>query len=369
MNKRIVVVTSLFMILVLALCFGCAAPSAKPTPSPAPQKVIELRFAHHNPPTGRTTVKYLNPWAKQVEDATKGAVKITMYPAESLAKSMDNVEAIIGGIADIAWLSLANWPGRFPLTEVKTLPFMCLNSGKVDGKTVSGGLINSRIMQELYEKFPEIQAEYNDMKVLFLHTPDPFTLYTTKKPVRNTADVSGMKIRVIGNRPLEMWKLLGAASLNMPEPDVYEAAQKGVIDGANTAWAAGATYKYYEVFRYVHNIGTSTSAFAIAMNKDKWNSIPPDVQKAIMSVSGVKGAEFAGEAAFGFDVRDEFIAAAQKAGKTVEMIDLDAGVYDQWISMAGRPLWDKWVGEVKAKGLDGQKILDAALELVKKYSP
>lgn len=378
MSKKIVMMTSLFVILILVLGLGCAAtpstkptpsPAPTPTPSPAPQKVIELRFSHHNPPTGRTTVKFLDPWAKQVENATKGAVKITMYPSESLAKSKDNIEAVMGGMADIAWLQLGNWPMRFPLTEVKSLPFICLSSGKLDGKTVSGGLINGRIMQELYEKFPEIQAEFKDMKILFLHTPDPFTLYMGKKPIRNTADLNGMKIRAIGNRPLEMWKLLGASPVNLPEPDVYEAGEKGVIDGVNTAWAAGATYKYYEIFRYVHNIGTSTSVMAVAMNKDKWNSMPPDVQNAIMSVSGFKGSEFAGDAAFGFDVRDEFIAAAQKAGKPVEMINLDAGEYEKWKEMAGKPLWNQWVGEMKAKGFDGQKILDAALELIKKYSP
>jgi TRAP-type C4-dicarboxylate transport system substrate-binding protein len=377
MSKRIVMVISLFMILVLALGFGCAAsapkptpsPAPTPTPSPAPQKVIELRFSHHNPPTGRTTLVFLNPWAKQVEDATKGAVKITMYPAESLAKSMDNIEAIVGGIADMGWLNLGNWTGRFPLTEVKTLPFLCLNSGKLDGKTVSGGSINSRILQELYEKFPEIQAEYKEMKILFLHTSDPFTLFTTKKPVRNMADLSGMKVRAFGKSPTEMWKLLGASPVNMPMPDVYDAGQKGVIDGVGTAWAAGATYKFYEAFRYCHNFGTDTSAFAIAMNKDKWNSIPPDVQNAIMSVSGVKGAQFAGDTGWGVEVMKEYLAAAEKAGKPVELVDLDAGEYGKWQQTAGKPIWDKWLVEMKAKGVDGQKLLDAALELLKKYSP
>jgi TRAP-type C4-dicarboxylate transport system substrate-binding protein len=44
---------------------------------------IELRFAHHDPPTGpggRSTAM----WAKKVEEVTGGRVKITMYPASHL---------------------------------------------------------------------------------------------------------------------------------------------------------------------------------------------------------------------------------------------------------------------------------------------
>jgi len=84
------------------------APSPAPTPAPEPE-VIELRFAHHNPPQGSTTVKFIDPWAKQVEEATNGRVKMTMYPAQTLAKSMEMIEALQGGVADVGWLTMADW--------------------------------------------------------------------------------------------------------------------------------------------------------------------------------------------------------------------------------------------------------------------
>lgn len=167
-----------------------SSPTAQPTvsPSPTPVKPIVLRFAHHNPPTGRTTVEYLTPFARNIEKVTNNRVKIEEYPSETLFKSADTIEGVKGGIADIAWTVLGFFPGRFPVSTVMSVPLLNL----------PGATKNSRIMQELYETTPEIQAEFKGMKVLFLHTSEPYFLATTKKPVTTLNDIKGLKIRETG---------------------------------------------------------------------------------------------------------------------------------------------------------------------------
>ena len=88
-----------------------------------------------------------------------------------------------------------------------------------------------------------------------------------------------------------------------------------------------------------------------------------------MSVSGIFGAEFAGDGGWGFEVKDELMALVEKAGRKIEKVDLPAGEYDKWKEIAGKPVLDKWVADMKAKGRNGQKVLDATLNLLKKYSP
>jgi TRAP-type C4-dicarboxylate transport system substrate-binding protein len=371
----------LFLVVVVAvvacslILVGCAqpapSPAPKPTlaPTPAPEKVIELKFAHQNPPTGRTTVKFLNPWAKKVEEATNGKVKITMFPAESLCKAAESVEATIGGITDITWTIMGYYTGRYPLSNVMALPFLSLGSGKIDGKLRSGGATNSRIQQELYETLPELQAEWKDVKVLFIQCTDPYQLFTSKKAVRSMDDLRGLKLRELGGYPSDMWKALGASPSAMAMPDVYDAASKGVIDGANLPWAAMSTYKFYEVFNYYTDAPTTGSPQFVIMNMEKWNSLPPDIQKAITSVSGTWGAEFAGDTGWGSEVKEELMAQVEKAGRKLDKVDLPAGEYDKWKETAGKPVWDKWVTDMKAKGLNGQKVLDATISLLKKYSP
>jgi TRAP-type C4-dicarboxylate transport system substrate-binding protein len=342
------------------------ATSAAPQSQPAQQNVIELRFSHHNPPQGRTTVKFLNAWAKKAEDATKGKIKITMYPAESLAKSADNLQAVTGGVADMSWLTLSNWAGRFPLTEVMGLPFMGLDSGKVDGRTLSGAGINSHIIQQIYEETPEMQAEWSTVKVLFIHTGDMTFPCTSKKQIHGVSDAQGLKIRVNGKYPMSMWQALGASPLQIPMPDIYDAAQKGVIDGFSLPWSAIITAKLQEVFKYYSDLTTDHALFAVVINKDKWASLPKDVQDGILSVSGVTGAEFAGESGWGSDVRDEALAAIKAQNLDVQKIPIDAGEYNKFLA-AGKNTWDKWVADVNAKNLPAQKVLDKATGLIAKY--
>ncbi len=370
--KKLFLVILVAVMTISLILIGCApAPSPKPSPAPAPapapEKVIELKFGHQNPPTGHTTVKYLDPWAKKVEEACKGKVKITTYPAESLFKAREVIEATVGGVADIAWVQVGYFAASFPLTSVMSLPFLCLDSGKIDGKERSGGAVNSHILQELYETFPEVQAEWKNVKCLFVHCTDPYKLFTTKKPVRTMDDLRGLKLRELAGPPTEMWKLLGASPMMLPAPDIYEAASKGVIDGNNAPWAMVATYKLFEVFKYWTAAPTSAGQFAIIMNAGTWNKLPPDVQKAIMSVSGYSGAQFAGDGGWGFEARDIVLEAAKKAGYTLEKIDVTPAEFAKWKEIAGKPLWDKWVKDMEAKGLPGQKVLDKTLSLLDKY--
>jgi TRAP-type C4-dicarboxylate transport system substrate-binding protein len=353
--KKILVIVNAILVMVL---FSMV---------PSPAEVIELRFGHQNPPKGRTTEKFLNVWAKKVEQATKGRVRITMYPAESLFKAREAFEATRGGVTDINWTIMGYYTGRFPLTSVMALPFLNVASGHINGKLRSGGAVNSHIMQELYETLPEIQAEWKDVKVLMLNCTDPYLIFTAKKPVRNENDLKGLKIRELGGPPSEMWKLLGATPVLLGMPDVYVSASKGVIDGANIPWAAIATFKMYEVFKYWTDVATAASPQMTIMNLDKWNSLPKDVQEQIMSVSGIHGAEFAGDGGWGFEVRDEILASAEKAGRKMEKVALDKGEYEKWVEIAGKPIWNNWVKDMKAKGFDGQKVLDKTLELLKKY--
>jgi TRAP-type C4-dicarboxylate transport system substrate-binding protein len=290
-----------------------------------------------------------------------------MYPAESLSKSKDNIDSVVGGVADMAWLNMGNWTGRFLLSEVVTLPFFNLLSGKINGKTVSAGVVNSHIIQELYDTFPEIQAEYSSMKLLFIHTSDPYFIASTKKPIRNMEDFKGTKIRAYGRYPTEMFKLLGGSPLSLAMPDVYDAASKGVIDAMGTPWAPISTFRLYEVYKYWTNVGTDVSLFSVVMNKDVWNSLPKDIQDSIMSVSGMYGAEFAGDSGWGEEVTSETLALIEKSGYKMGKVELDAGELDRWKQIAGKPLWNLWLSEMQAKNLPGQKIMDALLKLQDKY--
>jgi TRAP-type C4-dicarboxylate transport system substrate-binding protein len=343
------------------------ATSAAGTAGTASAPVVEIKFSHHVAHQSWTAIQFLNPWAKKVESATNGAVKITMYPAQSIAAVADNYDAVISNLAQMTWIPTSPYQGRFSLSEIISLPFMALPSGTVNGKKLGCAAVNSYILQELYETVPEVQKEWAQTKVLFLNTTDSNFL-VFKKPIKTIAEMKGMKIVASGSGPtLDMWKKLGASPLYMTGPSVYEAGQKGVIDGVATNWANLGTYKYNEVFPYATDMTSFVSRFGLVMNLETWNKLSPEVQKQIMSVSGQAGAEFASNTAFGEDAKNDILAQFKKNGSSLTINQFDPGEVDKMKVLAGKPIWDEYVASMNSRGFAADKVLEAALKLVDKY--
>lgn len=316
-------------------------------------KTITLRFAHQNPDTGLSSTQCVDPWLKQIEKATKGKVKIQAYYGQTLAKGKDMWNATKAGITDIGWCFQGYWPGLTPLSDVISLPALPFKSAEK----------GSEVMWKLYEQFPEIQNEYKDLKVLLFYTSEPYTLITANKQVKTLDDIKGMKIRMSGGPSTDMVKALGGVPMLIPMPDNYISLQKGVIDGMGAPWEAIHVWRFYEVVNYYTEVPFPAVYFSIAMNKNKWNSLPKDVQDAIMSVSGEKGSKFWGRNFFD-NMKAEGIKKIKSEGQGDNIYELSQEERDKWIEIGGRPVWNKWVKTMESKGhKNAQQILDTVLKL------
>lgn len=328
----------------LSLCLAAGADAADS---------ITLRFAHQNPENGKTSVNLVIPWLKQIEKATGGKVKIQPFFGETLAKGKDSWNATKAGITDIAWAFHGYWPGMTPVTDVISLPAMSFTTGEK----------GSEVLWKLYEKFPEIQNEFKDVKVLLLYTSPPYNLITTNRPVHTMADLKGLKLRMTGGPPTEMVSRLGGVPMLISMPDSYLSLQKGVIDGMGAPWEAIEIFRFYEVAKYYTEVPFPAVYFSIIMNKNKWNSLPEDVQKAIMSVSGEAGSRLWGKNFFDV-MRPVALEKIQEAGNAGNVFRLTPEERQKWIDIGGKPVWDAWVKNMKDKGVgNAQQILDTALEL------
>lgn len=203
------------------------------------------------------------------------------------------------------------------------------------------------------------------MKVMMLQPADPYIFATKDKPIRNMKDLKGLKLRVLGKYPSMVMKSMGVSPLMIPMPELYEAASKGVIDGAAAFDTQILDLKLYEVWNYWTDQAIYNGMAIIAMNLEKWNSLPPDVRKTMEDMSYEGALLHAKEA---FDATDEKLKkAAEKSGKKWERVELDKGEFEMWKEKMGKPIWDRWVQDMEKKGLPGRKVLDRALELVNKY--
>lgn len=320
----------------------------------AQAKPMELSFSHHE-----TTASYfrnhgLVPWMKSIEEATKGRVKIIEYPTQTLAKQTAAWQATVTGVADMAWTASIFYPGQFPLTDLITLPFLPIPSGEV----------GSGVLYQLYARFPEIQNEYRNVKMLTPHIAGPYFLQTVRKQVKTLEDLKGLKIRTIGGPPTAAMRLLGATPLLIPIPDIYLALQKGVLDGAGTTFNAALEWRYYELIKYYTYVPLYSGASFMIMNLNKWNSLPKDIQAQIMSVTGLDAARRVGKA-FRDEVEPSFRERLAKDNYTMTEYALPKDEMNRWIDVGGKPVWESYVKQLEAKGLPAQKVLDETLKLLR----
>lgn len=321
----------------------------------AAAETITLRFAHQNPDTGLSTKTCIEPWFKQIEEATGGKVKIQPFYGETLAKGKDMWNATKMGITDIGWAFHGYWPNMTPVTDVISLPAMSFSSAEK----------GSEALWKLYEQTPEIQKEFKDVKVLLFYTSAPYTLITSKKPVKNLDDLKGMKVRMTGGPPTEMVSALGGVPMLIPMPDSYLSLQKGVIDGMGAPWEAVHVWRFYEVVDHYTEVPFPAVYFSIIMNKNKWNSLPKDVQEAMMKVGGEAGSKFWGKNFFDI-MKVEAMKKLEESGKAGNVYALSAEERQKWIDVGAKPVWDKWVASMEKQGVtNAKKILETTLELGK----
>ena len=316
---------------------------------------FKLTFADQNSPTGWGPAHALYPWVKQVEEATKGRLKIDVYPSQTLIKGVDMWKGVRSGIADIGWCVQGYWPEQTPLSDVMSLPFLPIPSAEK----------GSEALWKLYEKFPAIQKEYSDITPLVLYTASPSMLLTNKKQVKTLDDLKGLKVRVLGGPPTEMAKALGTVPTLIPMPDMYQALDKGVVDAGLLPWEAIHGFRLYEVGKYYTEAPFYTAYFSVCANKQKIASLPKEVRDQIMSVSGAVGAKFWGRSFF--DTAEQGVIEKVKAGNyDLQRYPVPADELARWRKLAGEPVWDEWVNKMEAKGhREARDILNAALEFLK----
>ncbi|MFC1867079.1 TRAP transporter substrate-binding protein [Thermodesulfobacteriota bacterium] len=316
---------------------------------PANAKPIELKLAHYSSHGHPMLEGIARPWAKMVEEKTNGKVKITIYPAQTLVKMRDTYDAVVSGIADIAWGLTLVTPGRFVLSNVITIPF---------SPWTSSSELASQVVQKLYED-GKVAKEWSEVKLLFMHTTPPSTIFSSK-PVRSYEDAK--KTRLITHlhtaEGVGLQKI-GFIPVAVPTPEVYLSLQRGVADATMLTWESCAGRKIYEVTKYAIDPHITTVPFYYIMNKKRWNSLPPDVKKAIDSLSGMWGSKFAGKRvdASNEDAKHNFVGPKLK-----EIIKLSPGELKRWQN-AGEAAREWWIKYVEKKGKPGRKIYEEAVRI------
>lgn len=328
-------------ILPLCLAVLLAGFLAVPAPSGA-DAVIKLTYANF-PPAATFPCVQMERWAKEVETRTAGRVKVQTFPGGTLLPAKNILDGVISGMADIGNFAMSYQPGRFPVSEAVDLPL-----GFTSARTAS------LTLYDLVEKYQP--KEFEQVKILTLFTCPP-TNFMTRTPVKSLADLKGMELRVAGTSA-DIVKRLGGVPVAMPQSETPEAIQKGVVKGVVSSMEILQDFKFAAYTPHATVVNLPVVSFAVVMNKDKWNSLPPDVKKVLDEMRREQ-AEWTGEYV---DAHVTEALAWSKKTYGHQVHTLPAADVES-VKTLLKPITDDYVKRVSALGLPADKIVADALAL------
>ena len=323
-----------FWVLILALLFPCL-------PCPAMAETVHLSYSCFFPPT-HVQSKLAEEWCREVEKRSNGKIQIDYYPGGTLTKAKQCYDGVVEGISDIGFSVLAYSRGRFPVMAAVDLPL-----------GYRSGVAATAVANMVYEQFQP--KEFDDVKVMYFHAHGPGMLHTKGKPVRALNDIQGLKIRATGNSA-KVVEALGGTPVAQSMPEAYQSIQKGVVDGGMYPVETNKGWKMAEVVDYMSECYAPayTTTFFVVMNKDKWESLPADMQQ-VLTIVNKEWIDKHGKAWDASDVegRDFFLAEGN------EIVPVAEAECANWKN-AVAPMLEQYVAS--SAGIDGRAVLDFTIK-------
>ncbi|MBT9385089.1 TRAP transporter substrate-binding protein [Pseudooceanicola sp. CBS1P-1] len=322
---------------------------------PASAAEYEFKLHHFLSANSPAQTKMLEPWAKAVEEASGGKVHIEIYPSMTLGgRPPELVSQARDGVVDLIWTVNGYTPGLFPRTEVFELPTVYRNDPAATNLAMA-------------DLLPDLAGEYKGLEVMFLHVHAGQGIQMRDSAVHMPADLMGKKIRVPTRTGAWVIEALGAAPVAMPVPELPPALQKGVVDGAFIPWEIIPPLKIQDQTEYQiegkdeTRFGTTT--FQVSMNKGRWDGLPPEIQDAFRAASG---PDWLAEVGAIWRASDDFgIKLAVESGNThIVLTEEETAAFEE----AMQPVVDRWVDEVKGKGIDGAGLVEKARAATKAHA-
>ena len=316
---------------------------AMPVIAPAQEgQVYKLKLADSFPvghPGNKLALGYID----QVKKMSKNRIEIEYYPAEQLGKMKDLLKLCQGGLTDITYIAPSFYAGQLPLNTVMVLPFWTT--------ALEGAQIYQGLMAESQELKDEL-GRYN-VQALSVFATSQYDVGTVKTPIDKPEDLKGLRLKSSGGIFEKIALRYGIVPVTIASPEVYEATQRGVVDGNIFSLVSIQGYRINELEKY-HTLGMRMGGFPsmYVINKKSLQKLPEDLQQVLIEAAEQVAAVFA------------FFWDEQNQKKAEEFAA--AGMTIRRITPEERETWDaplkgiekEWIADMEGRGLPGQKVYD-----------
>jgi TRAP-type transport system periplasmic protein len=315
-------------------------------PGAAQEQSYTLKIHNFHAPLAAANTKLLKPFAERMAKETSGRLKIEVYPAMQLGgKSEELYGQARSGVVDGIWTVTGFTPGKFPLTEVFSLPFVSGNA-----RATSAAIL------DMQQSTDWLKKEYAETTPLMYHVASTEAFHT-KTPVKSMADLKGLKLRTADRVMANALQEFGVNVVGMSLPDAVTSLQRGILDGTSSSWIMGKTDYHFEV------PGFSKTIFVFTLNTDSFNKLPADFRAKIRADMSIARAKELG------DIWDaDEVEGRDYCGKSGTIRNLAAEEIAEWRRRL-QPQVEAWAAQTsKDQGIDAAKLVADARRLVAKHA-
>ncbi len=325
------------------------------TPTPA-QTPITLRLHTFIPPVANPVKHFMAPWAEKIAKDSDGRLKVQIFPAMQLGgKAEQLLTQVRDGVVDIAWTLPGFTPGVMPKLEIFELPFLHRDT-------------HSTVMALQDYVDMHMKKEFEPYHVLLVNA-HAGSLFMTRDPINKVEDFKGMKLRSYSRTNAWILEALGVTAVQVALPELVPMLNKGTVTGSILPFEIAPSVKMQDLTEYFTTLAPpqprlSTAIFTFLMNKQKYESLPPDLKKVLDDNSGRKLAPFAIEVWDRIEKDGEEVMRSKAKNKFVSLSAEETAKFKATV----QPVFARFKEMLDKGGADGNKVLADVEALVAKHA-
>lgn len=211
----------------------------------------------------------LEQFAKDVDKATGGKLKITVHPNASLYKAPEIKRAVQQGQAQIGEILLVNFQNEWQIFGADGIPFLATSYDEA---------------MKLYQaQKPLLQKKLDEQGMMLLYTVawPPQGIYT-KRTLNSAADMKGLKWRAYSPATARVAELVGAQPVTVQAAELSQAMATGVVDSYMSSGSTGYDTKTYEHIKNWYDTQAWLPKNAVIVNKAAFNALDKATQDALL---------------------------------------------------------------------------------------
>ncbi|UWQ75823.1 C4-dicarboxylate ABC transporter substrate-binding protein [Leisingera sp. M658] len=209
-------------------------------------------------------------FADLVSEKTEGRVKIEIFPSATLNGWSEGIDAVLGGVADVSHIS---YDDRLP----------CYRAGAFYPASVD--LENQIALDEEMTAILAEEAAKVGLVNIFSSNYSFDQEWWFQEQNVDLSNLNGLQVRSIGPLVSAMIEGWGGSPVFVSPKEVFQSAERGVVDGINMGVATYSSWKLWTVMPHMINADLFYGNVMYMMNKNKFDTLSPEDQQAIRDAS------------------------------------------------------------------------------------